>query len=302
MNLGMSLSQQLNCTACGESMSDHADDCPQGQMERLADSVRYYSCPTCNMQFLRVNIDDAFECQKCGALWCSGMGFGEPPADAERTFIIDYYEDRAFEVYRLPGKGKGVFKETAAMKILAEQIKTARKTLRKRKAAERRAEEREEEEEERNSRMIQSYMTVNPRFTPGSPAQVRQQIAEQVMRGEKEAIEHCRDGTMGADLADKAMRLGLSNIVLHVQEYANRWVVCDQLTGEVWERLKKYKKGARVEVWDERVGWVSAKVERSEDYTTIIVRDDQQPWEKTSVDRLSKLRLKSSVKVSEPAI
>jgi hypothetical protein len=78
---------------------------------------------------------------------------------------------------------------------------------------------------------------VNPRYTPGSPAQVDRMTAERIAAAEGEAYE---DLLMeGRDPAgkDHALRLGLSGIVEQLFEGpAGWWTVYDMITGKRTER------------------------------------------------------------------
>lgn len=75
------------------------------------------------------------------------------------------------------------------------------------------------------------YYNVAPRYTPGSPALVRQEIAEQVAAEEARAIEYYLKGYMGEESRAIAERLGLAGIVELRHEMRKGWDVIDLCTG-----------------------------------------------------------------------
>lgn len=85
------------------------------------------------------------------------------------------------------------------------------------------------------------YFTVAPRYTCGSPAMVRQEIAERVALEEKRAYEHVLEGLEGEARKAKAERLGLRGIAECKWEKGagkkHGWEVEDLCTGERLFRL-----------------------------------------------------------------
>ena len=73
---------------------------------------------------------------------------------------------------------------------------------------------------------------VRPRYTPGSPAQVGEEIATQVAREEAHMFEAYREGYMGEDWQQKAERFGLQRIAYYIQEKGGHWVLLVDLITE----------------------------------------------------------------------
>jgi len=85
------------------------------------------------------------------------------------------------------------------------------------------------------------HYNVAPRYTPGSPAMVNQEIAERVAAQEKSSIQHALEGTWGPEEQARAERLGLRGIVEFREERGSGkkygWEVTDLCTGERFFRL-----------------------------------------------------------------
>ncbi len=77
---------------------------------------------------------------------------------------------------------------------------------------------------------------VRPRYTPGSPAQVDEEIATQVAKEEAHMFEAYREGYMGVAWQQKAERLGLQRIAYYIQEKGGHWVLLVDLITE--ERIE----------------------------------------------------------------
>lgn len=73
---------------------------------------------------------------------------------------------------------------------------------------------------------------VAPRYTAGSPALVRDQIAQMVIRDEKDAYAAVIAGLYGEEKKAQAMRLGLSGIVEERWEFRGVVMYRDLITGE----------------------------------------------------------------------
>jgi hypothetical protein len=74
---------------------------------------------------------------------------------------------------------------------------------------------------------------VRPRYTGGSPAMVREEIARHVAAQEKEAIEAYLEGFYGEENQARAEREGLHFIAYTMFEKRNHWHVEDLITGQV---------------------------------------------------------------------
>ena len=86
-----------------------------------------------------------------------------------------------------------------------------------------------------------SFYTVSPRFTPGSPAQVDEATAQHVVHQERNSHQHALEGRHGDAIADLAKRLGLAGIVEHWYEAGGGWIIEDQLTGARFFRLQQLR-------------------------------------------------------------
>lgn len=72
--------------------------------------------------------------------------------------------------------------------------------------------------------------SVAPRYTPGSPAMVSEQIARQVAAEEKEAYPYYLQGTCGEAQKKRAELLGLDNIAYAYSESGKLFLVWDLIT------------------------------------------------------------------------
>ena len=80
---------------------------------------------------------------------------------------------------------------------------------------------------------------VAPRWSAGSPAQVGEQTAREVVRDERAAHERALEGAYGPERAARAADLpyALRGIVEQRHEHADGWLVIDLLTHEVCYRF-----------------------------------------------------------------
>lgn len=74
--------------------------------------------------------------------------------------------------------------------------------------------------------------SVRPRYTPGSPGSVSEEMALRVASQEKESYEVALEGIYGEDDLHKAKTFGLKGIVEEMIEYKGGWKVTDLITGE----------------------------------------------------------------------
>jgi hypothetical protein len=86
-----------------------------------------------------------------------------------------------------------------------------------------------------------SYYNVAPRYTCGSPAIVRHELALRVAEEEREAYERVLSGSYGQEQQESAERSGLGSvdgrsIAERVTEHSNHWMIEDLLTGEIYAR------------------------------------------------------------------
>ena len=90
------------------------------------------------------------------------------------------------------------------------------------------------------------YFNVVPRYTPGSPAIVPEDIANYVAVEESAAYERALSGVHGAEDKARAERLGLRGISEQRAEYADCWVIEDLITRERFVRpfKKEYRDGS----------------------------------------------------------
>jgi len=79
--------------------------------------------------------------------------------------------------------------------------------------------------------MTQMYYNVEPRYSPGSPAQVSRRQAFQVADAEQDAYRRTLTGVYGPELKARAEKLGLDGIVEMRCVYSRHWVGEDMITG-----------------------------------------------------------------------
>lgn len=84
--------------------------------------------------------------------------------------------------------------------------------------------------------MRNEYYNVRPRYTAGSPAMVREEIATQVAREERHGYAMTLEGWYGDDAKQEAEKTGLRRISESVIERADCWLVTDLITGERYVR------------------------------------------------------------------
>lgn len=84
---------------------------------------------------------------------------------------------------------------------------------------------------------------VAPRYTPGSPALVREDVARRVMRDEQAEYEQVIAGLYGEDKKEQASRLGLSGIVEERWEFRGVVMYRDLLTGETGSVKDREQRG-----------------------------------------------------------
>ena len=90
------------------------------------------------------------------------------------------------------------------------------------------------------------YFNVVPRYSPGSPAIVPEDIAHYVAVEESGAYERALSGGYGAAGKARAQRFGLRGISERRTEYAECWVIEDLITRERFVRpfKKEYRDGS----------------------------------------------------------
>ena len=95
-----------------------------------------------------------------------------------------------------------------------------------------------------------------------------------VAQDERHSIRAALEGAYGDEQQQRAKTLGLAHIVTSLYEVRGGWDVTDFLTGETYRRPFKWKKGERVERWDDQRGWVRCVVVEKTDSSSVRVRDD----------------------------
>ena len=80
------------------------------------------------------------------------------------------------------------------------------------------------------------HFYVRPRYTPGSPGMVSQELAERIAREEKDSYETNLTGIYGQAGIDRANKLGLFGISESKKEMKKGWEVHDLITGETYLR------------------------------------------------------------------
>lgn len=132
MGFGMELRMRLLCVICDQDMDDHAENCPQGQMQQLVEHRIIHKCPDCHKWSLEKNRDDFLECRKCREVFTIGLC---APYDVETLprVIIFTRDDQALNAARFPEKGDGDFPIDEAIKAIGVAVDRARKEARKRK-------------------------------------------------------------------------------------------------------------------------------------------------------------------------
>lgn len=80
------------------------------------------------------------------------------------------------------------------------------------------------------ARRKRGHFNVEPRYTPGSPAQVPEYTALRVAAQEKDAIEGALEGIWGEEAKARAEERGLDLIVFEMVERPKGWDVHDLIT------------------------------------------------------------------------
>lgn len=128
MGYGMEFRMRLLCTICAQDMDDHAETCPQGQMQRLVANRIIHKCPDCYKWTLEKNRGDFLECRKCREVFTLGMC---APYDVETLprVIIFTRDDQALNAARFPEKGDGDFPIDEAIERLGAAVDRARSAV-----------------------------------------------------------------------------------------------------------------------------------------------------------------------------
>lgn len=98
----------------------------------------------------------------------------------------------------------------------------------------------------RSSRALRTralVYNVAPRYTPGSPAIVTEDMALRIAKEEENMYNEARSGLYGGEMREKALKLGASGIVELRYETPKGWDVLDVITGETL--LRPYAKERR---------------------------------------------------------
>lgn len=85
--------------------------------------------------------------------------------------------------------------------------------------------------------MKPTYYQVNPRYSPGSPAMVPENIALEVKTNEMEGYKNCLEGVYGEDHKQYATKMGLGGIVLKYFEKNGKLCFLDMITGRRFQRF-----------------------------------------------------------------
>lgn len=99
---------------------------------------------------------------------------------------------------------------------------------------------------------MRGYFDVAPRYSAGSPAAVREEIALQVMKDERAHIRYFLDGTFGEENQQLAQRLGLHGIVVLIRERGGKLVIEDLLDESVMEETTRKRLLVGQRVWLDR--------------------------------------------------
>ena len=131
MGYRMEHRMRLLCVICGQDMDDHAETCPQGQMDRLVKSRIIHKCPDCHKWTLEKNRGDFLECRKCREVFTLGLC---APYDVEKLprVVIFTQDDQALNAARFPEKGDGDFPIDEAIERIGSAIDRAREEAEKR--------------------------------------------------------------------------------------------------------------------------------------------------------------------------
>ena len=136
MRMEMRFEQQLSCTICGESMTDHKKDCPQGIIQDVVARRVHYKCTTkCHKWSVEANRDDFLECRLCKTVYSAGAACGYD-ADKLPRAVLFSQNDEYVHVVVLPEPGNGDFPIDGIIERLLKQIKEARARASKRRKPE----------------------------------------------------------------------------------------------------------------------------------------------------------------------
>jgi len=122
MGFGMRMSQSCRqmqiCEHCGQSVGEHASNCPIGTIENLEASRVRFSCPTCNCyKSVEVNCSDYYECCHCNTQYAASRYV---PAKTIGDVVVLIGDDLPIKVIALEDKGNGDFRVDRQIKMVKE--------------------------------------------------------------------------------------------------------------------------------------------------------------------------------------
>lgn len=131
MSLGMSMRQIQRCTACGESVEEHTNDCPHKLIQAVLKRQRHINCARCYKPTVDVNADDFYECRECHTQYTTSLVGGEK---LRETFLLDYEQNDIINVRVMNEPGRGEFPMDWQLETLSQELKRLqKKNSRKRK-------------------------------------------------------------------------------------------------------------------------------------------------------------------------
>ena len=137
---------------------------------------------------------------------------------------------------------------------------------------------------------MSTYWNVDPRYSPGSPAALRdEQTLQRVMESERSGDKNALAGRYGEEAQKRAQRLGLRGIIVKMREKGKRWVCFDELTAEHYEqpfedKMRKQGYGR----WKDLDEAVQTLFSRCEPIIAIEAqRDERRYWFSTTLGALT---------------
>lgn len=123
----------MSCIICEQPTEEHDPDCPMHRLAVLQAKVSKITCPQCHKGTVDINEGDWYECRKCHTQYSAGAIVpykGKLP----KAVLIDFDDNRAFDVLILPDKGHGKIRIDLQIKELGRIVRNAqRRAKRKQK-------------------------------------------------------------------------------------------------------------------------------------------------------------------------
>lgn len=127
MRMSMGCYQIVQCCYCGQSVSDHADGCPQGRVEAAQNLFLCIECPKCGKYTVEVNDGDFYECRECHTQYTT---FGYDMSWEQKWL---YSRGEMIKVLVHPNRGSGIFPVDENFRRIREAFELVRRQRKRRR-------------------------------------------------------------------------------------------------------------------------------------------------------------------------